>query len=90
MPEGYQLAVVVYGESAIVRFNLDTMNNQTRQEAIDALAIDVRQFPTGHAIGQGKKDIFVLVNFQYCCNSVKKTAWNSTSLVAELLRPSLH
>ena len=64
MPEGYQLAVVVYGESAMVRFNLDTMNNQTRQEAIDAL--DVREFPTGHAIGQGKKNIFVIVNFPFC------------------------
>ena len=43
---------MVYGETAMVRFNLDAMNNQTRQEAIDAL--DVHELPTGHAIGQGK------------------------------------
>ena len=49
---------MVYGETAMVHFNLDTMNNQTRQEAIDAL--DVRHSPTGHAIGQGKKDFLLL------------------------------
>ena len=47
---------MVYGETAMVRFNLDAMNNQTRQEAIDAL--DVHELPTGHAIGQGKIALF--------------------------------
>ena len=47
---------MVYGETAMVRFNLNTMNNQTRQEAVDAL--DVHEFPTGHAIGQGKMSTF--------------------------------
>ena len=57
MPDGYQLAIVVYGETAMVRFNLKTMNNETRQEAIGSL--EVQKLPTGHAIGQGKISSFV-------------------------------
>ena len=48
---------MVYGETGMVRFNLDTMNEQTREQAIDAL--DVHSLPTGHAIGQGKITFFI-------------------------------
>ena len=50
---------MVYGETAMVRFNLSTMNGQTRKQAINAL--DLHSLPTGHAVGQGN------LIFPFCC-----------------------
>ena len=64
VPDGYRIAVVIYASQASIRYNLVTINNHTRQEAINAL--NVSQFPAGQAIGQGNTQTTTLMcDIQY-------------------------